>query len=89
MPVDFDKDRIKSLKLVPVEATEILKTRKMQKKRIQRPLFRRSCREGLSKRSKSHYLSLAIQRAVSSSKPVGPGLKQVLSNNGTRDQDVT
>ena len=88
MRVDFDKDRIKSLKLVPVEANEILKTQKMQK-RIQRPLFRRSCREGLSKRSKSHYLSLAIQRAVSSSKPVGPGLKQVLSNNGTRDQDVT
>ena len=32
MRVDFDKDGIKSLKLVPVEANEILKTQKMQKK---------------------------------------------------------
>ena len=32
MRVDFDKDRIKSLKLVPVEANEIMKTQKMQKK---------------------------------------------------------
>ena len=32
MRVDFDIDRIQSLKLVPVEANEILKTQKMQKK---------------------------------------------------------
>ena len=50
MRVDFDKDRIKSLKLVPVEANEILKTQKMQKKNskayISKVMSRRSCREG-------------------------------------------
>ena len=79
MPVDFDKDRIKSLKLVPVEATEILKTQKMQKKEF------KGHRKGQN---------LTISVSLSSElypaqKPVGTGLKKVLSNNGTRDQDVT
>ena len=88
MRVDFDKDQIKSQKLVPVEANEIMKTQKMQKKNskayISKVMSRRSFEKVKISLSQSRYPASCIQL-----KPVGPGLKQVLSNNGTRDQDVT